>query len=76
MKPEDAWHKVRGDVPMEYAATVTVNPLTALRMLHDFVELNPGDHVLLAIHLGTPLAVQVFAFMSSHAMVPIICYDR
>lgn len=27
---------------MEYAATVTVNPLTALRMLEDFVQLNPG----------------------------------
>jgi trans-2-enoyl-CoA reductase len=27
---------------MEYAATVTVNPLTALRMLQDFVKLNPG----------------------------------
>lgn len=27
---------------MEYAATVTVNPLTALRMLEDFVSLKPG----------------------------------
>ncbi|TVU27547.1 hypothetical protein EJB05_30166, partial [Eragrostis curvula] len=40
------WHKVRTDVPMEYAATVTVNPLTALRMLQDFVKLNPGDAIV------------------------------
>uniref|UniRef100_A0ACD5YJT3 Uncharacterized protein n=1 Tax=Avena sativa TaxID=4498 RepID=A0ACD5YJT3_AVESA len=46
VKPEDVWHKVRGDVPMEYAASVTVNPLTALRMLQDFVELNPGDAIV------------------------------
>ena len=30
------------EVPMEYAATVTVNPLTALRMLEDFVSLKAG----------------------------------
>jgi hypothetical protein len=42
VKHESVWHKVRSDVPMEYAATVTVNPLTALRMLQDFVQLNPG----------------------------------
>ncbi|KAM0844056.1 hypothetical protein ACQ4PT_057302 [Festuca glaucescens] len=46
VKPEDVWHKVRADVPLEYAATVTVNPLTALRMLRDFVELNPGDAIV------------------------------
>ncbi|TVU27431.1 hypothetical protein EJB05_30041, partial [Eragrostis curvula] len=41
VKHQSVWHKVRTDVPMEYAATVTVNPLTALRMLQDFVKLNP-----------------------------------
>lgn len=45
VKPENVWHKVRDDVPVEYAATVTVNPLTALRMLQDFVRLKPGEHV-------------------------------
>jgi len=43
VKHESVWHKVCSDVPMEYAATVTVNPLTALRMLQDFVKLDPGD---------------------------------
>ncbi|XP_031485951.1 enoyl-[acyl-carrier-protein] reductase, mitochondrial [Nymphaea colorata] len=46
VKPEDAWHKVRKDIPMEYAATVTVNPLTALRMLEDFVDLKSGDVIV------------------------------
>ncbi|KAK8447104.1 hypothetical protein SEVIR_8G020425v4 [Setaria viridis] len=46
VKNESVWHKVRSDVPMEYAATVTVNPLTALRMLRDFVQLNPGDAIV------------------------------
>lgn len=45
-KHESVWHKVRSDVPMEYAATITVNPLTALRMLQDFVKLNPGDAIV------------------------------
>lgn len=31
---------------MEYAATITVNPLTALRMLEDFVKLNSGTFFL------------------------------
>ncbi|WVZ74907.1 hypothetical protein U9M48_023023 [Paspalum notatum var. saurae] len=46
VKHESVWHKVRDDVPMEYAATVTVNPLTALRMLQDFVKLNSGDSIV------------------------------
>uniref|UniRef100_A0A0E0MIL0 enoyl-[acyl-carrier-protein] reductase n=1 Tax=Oryza punctata TaxID=4537 RepID=A0A0E0MIL0_ORYPU len=43
VKPASAWHRVRSDVPPQYAATVTVNPLTALRMLQHFVNLTPGD---------------------------------
>jgi len=35
---------------MEYAATVTVNPLTALRMLQEFVKLNPGALLTRFIH--------------------------
>ncbi|KAL5716802.1 trans-2-enoyl-CoA reductase (NADPH) [Ranunculus cassubicifolius] len=33
-------------IPVEYASTITVNPLTALRMLEDFVELNSGDSIV------------------------------
>lgn len=43
---ESAWCKVGQDVPMEYAATVSVNPCTALRMLDDFVDLKAGDIVV------------------------------
>lgn len=46
VKEESFWHKISKDVPMEYAATVTVNPLTALRMLEDFVKLTSGDTIV------------------------------
>lgn len=42
VKDQSVWHKINKEVPMEYAATVTVNPLTALRMLEDFVSLKAG----------------------------------
>ena len=42
MKDQSVWYKINKDSPVEYAATVTVNPLTALRMLEDFVTLNSG----------------------------------
>ena len=34
------------DVPLETAAMMAVNPVTAWRMLHDFVALQPGDWVV------------------------------
>ncbi|CAL9247525.1 unnamed protein product [Arabidopsis halleri] len=46
VKEESVWHKIDKACPMEYAATITVNPLTALRMLEDFVVLNSGDSVV------------------------------
>ncbi|ESQ37445.1 hypothetical protein EUTSA_v10002573mg [Eutrema salsugineum] len=46
VKEESVWHKIDKTCPMEYAATITVNPLTALRMLEDFVSLNSGDSVV------------------------------
>ncbi|KFK33945.1 hypothetical protein AALP_AA5G082000 [Arabis alpina] len=46
VKEENVWHKIDKTCPMEYAATITVNPLTALRMLEDFVPLNSGDSVV------------------------------
>lgn len=42
MKDQSVWHKINKDSPLEYAATVTVNPLTALRMLEDFTTLKKG----------------------------------
>ncbi|KAL2899329.1 Enoyl-[acyl-carrier-protein] reductase mitochondrial [Bienertia sinuspersici] len=46
VKEQSVWHKINKDTPMEYAATVTVNPLSAFRMLHDFVQLNSGDAIV------------------------------
>eukprot|EP00274_Cyanoptyche_gloeocystis_P003579 CAMPEP_0196652470 /NCGR_PEP_ID=MMETSP1086-20130531/1768_1 /TAXON_ID=77921 /ORGANISM="Cyanoptyche gloeocystis , Strain SAG4.97" /LENGTH=345 /DNA_ID=CAMNT_0041983037 /DNA_START=66 /DNA_END=1103 /DNA_ORIENTATION=- len=34
------------DIAPEYAATVSVNPCTALRLLEDFVKLQPGDVII------------------------------
>lgn len=45
MKDQSVWHKISKETPLEYAATATVNPLTALRMLEDFVPLNSGNAI-------------------------------
>ncbi|XP_018818905.1 enoyl-[acyl-carrier-protein] reductase, mitochondrial [Juglans regia] len=46
VKDQSIWHKVIKDSPIEYAATITVNPLTALRMLEDFITLKSGDSIV------------------------------
>ncbi|NXL95431.1 MECR protein, partial [Alectura lathami] len=44
--PEDGLLRVPSDVPLLCAATLGVNPCTALRMLSDFESLAPGDSVI------------------------------
>ncbi|KAI3849628.1 hypothetical protein MKW92_011863 [Papaver armeniacum] len=46
VKEESAWHKINNNVPMDLAAAVTVNPLTALLLLDDFAKLNSGDTIV------------------------------
>ncbi|KAL4297604.1 hypothetical protein GQ457_12G029440 [Hibiscus cannabinus] len=46
VKDHDTWHKISKDSPIEYAATITVNPLTALRMLEDFTTLTAGESIV------------------------------
>lgn len=46
VKEQSVWQKVDKSTPMEYAATVIVNPLTALRMLEDFIALKSGDTIV------------------------------
>ncbi|KAL8496780.1 hypothetical protein ACS0TY_020454 [Phlomoides rotata] len=46
VKEQSVWHRIDKSTPMEYAATITVNPLTALRMLEDFLDLKSGDAVV------------------------------
>lgn len=45
VKEENTWHKISKNVPIEYAATITVNPLTALLMLEEFVKLKSGTYI-------------------------------
>ncbi|XP_040546107.1 enoyl-[acyl-carrier-protein] reductase, mitochondrial isoform X1 [Gallus gallus] len=44
--PEHSLLRVPGDVPLLCAATLSVNPCTAFRMLSDFESLAPGDSVI------------------------------
>lgn len=37
---------VPADIPVEQAAMLRVNPATAFRMLHDFVDLQPGEWLI------------------------------
>ncbi|MED6182542.1 hypothetical protein PIB30_029294 [Stylosanthes scabra] len=46
VKDQNVWHKIDKGVSMEYAATITVNPLTALLMLEECVSLNSGDAIV------------------------------
>ncbi|KAF3627217.1 putative trans-2-enoyl-CoA reductase, mitochondrial [Capsicum annuum] len=46
VEDESLWYKIDKSTPIEYAATVSVNPLSALRMMEDFVALKPGDTIV------------------------------
>ncbi|XP_015058017.1 enoyl-[acyl-carrier-protein] reductase, mitochondrial-like [Solanum pennellii] len=46
VEEESLWHKIHEDTPIEFAATVSVNPVSALRMLNEFVTLKPGDSIV------------------------------
>ena len=43
MVTEDQVLKIPAGLPVDAAATVSVNPCTAFRMLKDFEELEPGN---------------------------------
>lgn len=42
----DAFEKAPADLPLEMAAMAFINPPTAYRLLHDFVELKEGDWIV------------------------------
>lgn len=44
--PADAFEKAPSDLPLEMAAMAFINPPTAYRLLHDFVELKEGDWIV------------------------------
>jgi len=43
---ENDWQKFPNDIKPEYAATISVNPCTAFRLLEDFVSLKEGDVIV------------------------------
>uniref|UniRef100_UPI00358FA0DD enoyl-[acyl-carrier-protein] reductase, mitochondrial isoform X3 n=1 Tax=Myxine glutinosa TaxID=7769 RepID=UPI00358FA0DD len=43
---ETSLQRIPNRLPLAMAATLSVNPCTALRMLHDFIPLNPGDFLI------------------------------
>lgn len=45
VEEEGFWHKIHKNTPVEFAATVSVNPVSALRMLNEFVTLKPGKSI-------------------------------
>ena len=45
VKDKDLWHKIDSSTPVEYAATITTNPVTALRMIEDYVDLKSGAKI-------------------------------
>ena len=42
MTGADRFVKISQSIPLQMAATISVNPTTAYRMLTDFVNLKPG----------------------------------
>ncbi|KAJ0021720.1 hypothetical protein Pint_32261 [Pistacia integerrima] len=70
VKDQSVWHKINKDSPMEYAATITVNPLTALRMLEDFTTLNSGDSIVQngATSIVGQCIIQIAKFRGIHSI--------
>ncbi|XP_039173842.1 enoyl-[acyl-carrier-protein] reductase, mitochondrial [Eucalyptus grandis] len=46
VKDQSVWQKMDKNSPIEYAATISINPPTALRMLEDFASLEPRDSIV------------------------------
>jgi len=44
--PEEQLQKISKDIPLHYAATLSVNPATAYRLLADFQKLQQGDTII------------------------------
>lgn len=46
---EKHWYRIPNDLPISTAATMVINPPTAIRLLEEFVKLQEGDTV---VHTG------------------------
>ncbi|XP_050213939.1 enoyl-[acyl-carrier-protein] reductase, mitochondrial [Mercurialis annua] len=70
VQDQSIWHKINKNTPMEYAATITVNPLTALRMLEDFTTLSSGDSIVQngATSIVGQCIIQIAKFRGIHSI--------
>lgn len=70
VQDQNVWHKINKESPMEYAATITVNPLTALRMLEDFTTLSSGDSIVQngATSIVGQCIIQIAKFHGIHSI--------
>lgn len=74
---EDQLIRIPSDIPVAYAATMTVNPATAYRMLRDFEKLKPGDVVMQnGANSMVGLAVIQMARQLGFKTINIIRHDR
>ncbi|KAK3442219.1 hypothetical protein EUGRSUZ_B02444 [Eucalyptus grandis] len=46
VKDQSVWQKFDKNSPIEYAATISINPPIALRMLEDYTSLEPRDSIV------------------------------
>ena len=69
--------KIANDIPPAYAATLSVNPATAYRLLRDFGDLKPGDVIMQnGANSMVGLAVIQMARMMGIKTINIIRSDR
>jgi mitochondrial enoyl-[acyl-carrier protein] reductase / trans-2-enoyl-CoA reductase len=74
---EDELIKVSNDIPVEYAATLAINPSTAFRLLRDFEKLKPGDVIMQnGANSMVGLAVIQMARMMGVKTINIVRSDR
>jgi Zn-dependent alcohol dehydrogenase len=62
---ETHWYRVPADLPIACAAAMVINPPTALRLLEEYVHLEPGDTV---IQTGANSAVGKYVVQIAKAM--------
>jgi len=75
--PADKLLRVPHDIGLAAAATLTVNPATAYRMLHDFAHLKKGDFVMQnGANSAVGLAVIQMARVLGLRTINIIRHDR
>lgn len=71
---EQFWYRIPKDLPISTAATMVVNPPTAIRLLEDYVDLGPGDSVI--ANGGTSAVGKYIVQLARHMGITPICVIR